>query len=308
MKSNSCIKQTLSIFLIVISIFFSVFCKNLLAANIVDKIHLTLQQQESISLIKNAIRSATIGPAQISLLDEATLQLPDNFLFIPKKEAAGFEKAIGNVANDPELVGVIISQNDNLRWYLQIDFINAGYVKEDDAKNFDINDLLNTIKKMTTEENNLRISKGVAPIYVTGWIQPPTYNFTDHQLTLSINVNEDNDKVANYTTYLFGKDGFFRINLVTPETFITNDKQYSTLIQNSIHFNKGKLYTDYVKNTDRTAEFGLTALITGVIAKKLGILTIIGLFFAKTWKMMLLIFFIFFTKIKKIFKIVFHVR
>ena len=49
-------------------------------------------------------------------------------------------------------------------------------------------------------------------------------------------------------------------------------------------FNDGKRYAQYDASTDKLAAYGLAALVGGVAAKKLGLLALAGVFFAKFFK------------------------
>ncbi len=59
------------------------------------------------------------------------------------------------------------------------------------------------------------------------------------------------------------------------------------LLSNFI-YNPGRRYEDFVPGTDHVAEYGIAALVAGVAAKKLGILAVIGVFFAKFAKVILI--------------------
>jgi uncharacterized membrane-anchored protein len=64
-------------------------------------------QQEADS-VRASIRKAMVkGPATVALRDQASLQLPENFGFIPQKEAAAFMKLVGNRTGD-EFMGLIV--------------------------------------------------------------------------------------------------------------------------------------------------------------------------------------------------------
>jgi len=56
----------------------------------------------------------------------------------------------------------------------------------------------------------------------------------------------------------------------------------------ALEFDEGKRYTDFNISTDKVAEYGLAALVAGVAAKKLGLFAIIGAFFLKFTKVLLL--------------------
>jgi uncharacterized membrane-anchored protein len=49
----------------------------------------------------------------------------------------------------------------------------------------------------------------------------------------------------------------------------------------ALEYKPGKRYEDFNESTDHIAEYGLAALIGGVVAKKLGLLALAGVFFLK---------------------------
>ncbi|MFO5197474.1 DUF2167 domain-containing protein, partial [Salmonella enterica subsp. enterica serovar Typhimurium] len=88
----------------------------------------------------------------VSLIDQATLNIPENYLYVPTKEAADFMHAIGN-RTDQNFVGLILSRNDELRWFITVDFIKSGYIRDNDTKSWNADDLLKSLKQGTEEAN-----------------------------------------------------------------------------------------------------------------------------------------------------------
>jgi uncharacterized membrane-anchored protein len=263
----------------------------------------TPQENEYISTLNAAINSATQGPAAIPLLDQGMLDIPENYLFVPAKEAAAFMKANGNITG-PEFVGFLVSKEDNIRWLITINFIKSGYVRDDDAKNWSADDLMKNIKEGNDIANEDRIKNGFSPFDIIGWIESPKYNNISHQLIWSIlgKSQDSTDSTVNYNTYVLGREGYFKLDLITSNSSISVDKQHVNKMLASLHYNQGKRYEDFAEGKDQVAKYGLAALITGVVAKKLGLLALTGVFLVKIWKLLLLIPLILSNKIKTIFK------
>ena len=100
------------------------------------------------------------------------------------------------------------------------------------------------------------------------------------------NATEE-DQGVNYNTYLLGREGYFSMNLVTALKDLPLDKPAGHTMLSALSFNEGKRYEDFNASTDHMAEYGLAALVLGVGAKKLGLLAMAGLFFAKFAKLIL---------------------
>ncbi len=238
-----------------------------------------------------AMQAATKGPAEIVLANQATLRLPAGYLYVPKKEAAVLMDAWGNSTGD-EFHGLVFSdQEDN--WFTTIDYIASGYIKDDDAKDWDAEELLDSIKEGTEEQNKMRAQRGINEMEIVGWVQQPTYQANIHHLVYSISSKDkgaaaDAEQGINYNTYVLGREGYFNLNLVTGLSAIGEDKRHAETLLSALTFNDGKRYDQFVEGTDHVAEYGLAALVAGAAAKKIGLLATIGLFFAKAWKLILL--------------------
>ena len=63
-----------------------------------------------------SLDAATAGPAVIELLDEATITLPKDFIFIPRKQAAELLAASGNTPS-PTFLGLIMPQDSAFHWF-----------------------------------------------------------------------------------------------------------------------------------------------------------------------------------------------
>lgn len=262
------------------------------------------QDKEYVDTLEAAINSATQGPATIPLIDQGVLNIPDDYLFVPTKEASAFMKANGNTTG-PEFVGLIISKVDELRWFITVNFIKSGYLRDDDAKKWTADDLLKSLKEGNDEANKERIASGYPSLEIIGWIETPKYDASTHKLVWSMLVKDkdsSSEPIVNYNTYVLGREGYFKLDLVTPNSSIAQDKLIAHNILASLHYNEGKRYQNFSEGRDRVAAYGLAALITGVAAKKLGLLALAAAFLIKMWKLIILLPIIFWGMIKKIFK------
>jgi uncharacterized membrane-anchored protein len=268
--------------------------------------NLTPKDQEFIKIMEAAGKVATHGPADISLIDQAVLKIPEGYLFIPKKEAVDFMSFIGNKTSE-NFIGLIMSPNDDLRWFIDINYIKAGYVKDDDAKKINPNTILKDIKDSTEEANKERIAQGVSALDVVKWIEEPSYNPSTHHLIWSIlaknrGTSDVDGQVVNYDVGAFGREGFFKFVLITPASHIEQDKLHILKLLEALHYNTGKRYEDFAEATDKVAKYGLIGLITGIAAKKVGLLALAGVFLAKIWKIIIIGCVVFLVKIKSFFK------
>lgn len=263
------------------------------------------QEKEYFSTLTAALNAATTGPTTIPLFKQATLKLPENYLFVPKNEAADFMKAMGN-STASSFVGLIVPKDADLPWFITVDFIDSGYLKDGDAENWTADSLMKSLKEGNDEDNKNRISNGFPALEILGWVESPKYDSTSHTLIWSM-LTQDQDSntepTINYNTYVLGREGYFKLDLVTSKSTIEQDKPIAKEILTSLSFLNGKRYEDFNKGTDRIAEYGLAALITGVAAKKLGLLALAFVFLIKVWKIAIVVALILWSWIKKILRI-----
>jgi uncharacterized membrane-anchored protein len=165
-------------------------------------------------------------------------------------------------------------------------YIKDGYIKDDDAKNWNADDLLQNIKEGTEDANKDRVTRGFPEIEVIGWVEKPAYDAATHRLVWSMLSKHKGEpdtgtKGVNYNTYALGRDGYFSLNLLTNSARVNADKVFAHELLADLSYNSGKRYEDFNSATDHIAEYGIAALIGGVVAKKLGLLALIGAFALK---------------------------
>jgi uncharacterized membrane-anchored protein len=174
-------------------------------------------------------------------------------------------------------------------WFVFIEYNPSGYIKDDDAKNWNADSLLNDIRSNTEESNKRRKAEGVAELEIIGWVEEPHYDAATHRLIWSISARDKGAKdasanVINYRTLVLGRQGYTAMVMVTDLSTIEAQKPIARLLLSKLSFNSGKRYTDFNASTDRVAEYGLAALIGGVVAHKLGFFALMAAFAAKFFK------------------------
>ncbi len=265
------------------------------------------RNDEAHSAFKEAVATAVHGPATIHLLDQGTLELPQGMIFADHAHGKRLMEAVGNEVNDSAFVGLVLPEKRSGDWLMTIDYAAEGHVSDSDAGDIKPDRMLKVLQDGTAEGNKFRQTKGIAPIEVTGWAEPPAYNAIDHTLVWSALVREvgapqGDEQTVNYNTRVLGREGYFLVDLVDGQSAIGADKLYAREVLDGTHFNDGKRYADFNASTDHVAAYGLAALIGGVAAKKLGLLAMAGIFLAKAWKLVLVGFAVAGGAIKKLFR------
>jgi uncharacterized membrane-anchored protein len=252
------------------------------------------QQEAALTAATEAARKALRqGPADVPLSGQAVLRLPANFGYVPPAEAGQYLEALGNPTTDG--VGGLVVPIDNQKgdWFVVIGYMPSGYIKDDDAKEWDADELLESLRAGTEEDNKQRAQMGIPGLEIVGWVEPPKYDESTRRLVWSIAARNQGqstemDNGINYNTYALGREGYFSLNLVTAQSTVMQDKPAVHALLSALQFDEGKRYTDFNPDTDRVAEYGLAALVAGAAAKKVGLLAAIAVFLAKFWKLLLL--------------------
>jgi uncharacterized membrane-anchored protein len=238
-----------------------------------------------------ALAAKIAGPTAVALGNQATLALPDGFAFIPRKEAAILMQAMGNHTDDG-FQGLVVGEH--LSGFVSVRFDPSGYIKDDDAKDWNSDELLQNLKDGTEAGNEERRKRGIPEFVVSGWVEKPAYDPATHRLVWSAELRDKQSQPGNpgpgvnYNTYQLGREGYMSMNLVTDLAAVEAEKPLARQLLAGLSFNAGKAYADYDASTDKVAAYGLAALVGGVAAKKLGLLAVVGAFLAKFAKVGLL--------------------
>lgn len=239
---------------------------------------------------KAAFDAVQQGPRELTLGEQGHLKLPAGYGFIPQAQAAALLEAQGNRVG-PGFQGMVVG--DRLDGFVTVRFEASGYVKDEDAKDWNADELLQNLKDGAEAGNVQRRELGIPEMAVVGWVEAPQYDATTHRLVWSAATRDKSrqdggDDGVNYNTYVLGREGYFSMNLVTSLAGVDKEKPVARELLAALDFNAGKRYADFNGSTDKVAEYGLAALVGGIAAKKLGLLATFGIFLAKFWKIGLL--------------------
>lgn len=251
------------------------------------------------------------GPAPVKLGNQATLNLPAGFDFVPKKPALAVMEHMGNNMDEENFYGLVIPADDNQKWFVAASFDDTGYVKDDDQSSIDPDKILASMQKGLKEDNEDRKSRGIPQMEIVGWVEKPHYDAKAHQLIWSIEARDvpvaggeppSADNAVNYNTFALGRGGFISLNLVTSTTDVGNDKKVAAALLQNLSFDEGKKYENFDPKTDKVAEYGLMALIGGIAAKKLGLFALMAAMVAKSAKALIVLAIAGGAAVKKFFK------
>ena len=152
-----------------------------------------------------------------------------------------------------------------------VDYIGDGYVKLDDWKNVDSNNLMSEMREIAklneeySKQNNLSYATQV------DWIYEPTLNEEKKVVSYSYKVKWSNDTITMESTSLkLGKKGYISTAYVTNVKNITDfaaEAKASKEFAEFITFDEGLRHSDY-KSGDKVAAVGIGGLVAGTLGVK----------------------------------------
>ena len=252
-------------------------------------------------------RAALKGPLDVPLKDEAVLHLPAGEVFVPQPQADRLRNLMGNPGDDPEMQGIVLPRDPDAGWFMPVRFEASGYVKDDDARSWDADKMMQEFRDGTVAANQERAKMGVPGMEILGWVEPTRYDAARQRLVWSmksrdIGAKDDEPLGVNYNTYALGRDGYFSMNMVGRLADLATLEPIAQQQLAALDYRAGKRYADFDGKKDHVAEYGLAALVVGVAAHKLGFIAIVGLFLAKFAKLIFVALAVFGGVVAKLFK------
>ncbi|MEK6804777.1 MAG: DUF2167 domain-containing protein [Nitrospirota bacterium] len=207
-----------------------------------------------------------VGPGEAKLGEQAVLKLPEGYRFLGAQETQRLLKQMGNFPSGSEL-GLVTSATEKQEWFMVVRYIDAGYVKDDEAANWDADALMTSIKEGTDEDNKTRQAQGFPPLVIRGWEETPHYDKAANKVVWAISAQERETVGVNYNTLALGRQGYLSMNMVGSLEDLPTLKPHVNLLLSKVEFVEGKRYSDFNSATDKVAAVGLSALIAGAAIK-----------------------------------------
>jgi len=209
----------------------------------------------------------------------ATLQVPDSFRYIdPQNAERVIVQAWGNPKGDGTL-GMLfpadVSPLSEQGWGVVITYVEDGYVSDKDADSIDYDELLKEMKERIAEDNKERRKQGFQEIDLFGWAATPYYDRDTHKMywAKELGFGGVDEHTLNYNIRVLGRKGVLVLNAVSSMNQLSTVKEEMQQVLAFTDFNSGFRYADYNAKTDKTAAYGIAALVAGGVAAKAGLFT-----------------------------------
>lgn len=216
------------------------------------------------------------GPDSARIGTESQIAVPAGCQYTGAPGARNFMLATENPPAGDELGVLLCSESEESDpWFVVFSFDDSGYVKDTDAGDLDADAILASFREGTEQANKERVSRGWAPVTITGWVRKPFYDPRTNNLTWAMQATSEGEGGSvNHSVRLLGRGGVMKADLVVDPANLAATLPAFDRIVASHAFLPGRRYSEW-REGDKLAGYGLTALIAGgagVAAAKSGLL------------------------------------
>lgn len=208
----------------------------------------------------------------------AALDLPPGFRYLDPADA---DRVLvlgwGNPPDSQKTLGMIvpadISPLSRAGWGVLITYDGNGHVPDGDADDIEYDALLKEMQAAVLDENAARKEQGYGAMNLLGWAEAPRYDKASKKLYWAQQyTSEGTPGVSlNYNIRVLGREGVLVLNAVAGMEQFEHIKKEMKHVTAFTDFMPGNRYADFNSKTDKTAEYGLAALVAGGVAAKLGL-------------------------------------
>ncbi|MEZ4403541.1 MAG: DUF2167 domain-containing protein [Kofleriaceae bacterium] len=221
------------------------------------------------------------GPRLIDLGSGVEIDLPAGFFLVDQDHARRSLEANGD--NADHVLAIVYGDGP---WSMSVELADLGYVSDADAGQLEAGPLLQAIRAGTEAQNRVRQRKGIEPLLIDGWSQPPAYDRAHRTLTWGIRAHDGaGAQVSNEMTNVLGRRGYIGLVLVAEPDTLDAARAEAQPAMAAIHWRPGHRYEDFDPATDRHSGLSLSNLVVGgaavAAASKLGVFAAIAMILKK---------------------------
>jgi len=224
------------------------------------------------------IRNLKLQSGKVTLNNgSVTIDLPNQYRFIGEKDAKKILTDLWNNHPDKAVVGMIVHKDfltdESGQWVVIIKDNPTGYISDKDASSIDYNDMMNGMKEKMPEMNKELKKKGYRTFDIIGWAEQPYYDESSHKLywAKQIRAQDDDTDTLNYEVRILGRKNILELTAISNLNQFPDVKDKMPSILQSVNYEQGNRYVDFDPKIDKTAGYGLAALVAGGVAAKAGL-------------------------------------
>lgn len=227
----------------------------------------------------------------------AKLTVPKEFNYLgPDDAETVLVKLWGNPPSQEKPLGLLIPAGvtplDSNCWVVTIEYMDDGYVKDNDASKINYDKLLKQMQKGVAEANKERSKDGYPTVDLLGWAAAPHYDADAHKLYWAkrLKFEGETGETLNYDIRMLGRRGVLVLSAVSSMDQLAEIEKETPQILGMVNFNEGNRYADFDPKVDKVATYGIAALVAGGIAAKLGFFKLIWVFLLAAKKFIIIAF------------------
>lgn len=207
----------------------------------------------------------------------ATLDLPPTFRYL---DPADTEKVLVDGWGNPpgkSTLGMIVPAATSLLsvagWGVIVTYAADGHVNDSDADAIKYDELLKEMQDGVAAGNEERKQAGYPALALVGWAEPPRYDKASHKLywAQELRTAGDQGNGLNYNIRVLGREGVLVLNAVAGMDQLDKIRGEMKQVTAFSDFTPGNRYADFNSATDKTADYGIAALVAGGAAAKMGL-------------------------------------
>ncbi len=227
---------------------------------------------------------------EVSLLGgKAKISLTDEFRYLNESDTRKVLVDLwGNPPEASSTLGMIVENGVNFlegeTWGALLKWTPDGYVKDDDFASIDFADMLKDLRKQSIESSKERERGGYGKMIMKDWAQKPHYDRATHKLYWAKAFEVDGPELGlNYDIRVLGRHGILEVSIISSMDQFKTIEAKAPEILAMTGFTDGNRYEDY-KAGDKTAAYGIGALIAGGVLMKSGFFKVLMIGLLKFWK------------------------
>ncbi|MBR5717030.1 MAG: DUF2167 domain-containing protein [Bacteroidales bacterium] len=242
---------------------------------------------EELDILKQDVVNGQTG--QVFLPEcHAQIDVPEGLVYLDKTQAKNLliDYWDNHESVLEDLLGVLVPSENEYFYQIDVAYVisydNCGYIRDNDAKSVDYDELLERMKE-DFKDNNKSLPEANR-CELIGWAVPPHYDSVNHALVWARTLAFQHGETVNYDIRILGKDGYVSVNAVVDPEFVDEVSITESSMVKSIHFDKGYAYADFDEKRDKISDWTIGGLVAGSILAKTGLLAKIGVLLLKFWK------------------------
>jgi uncharacterized membrane-anchored protein len=217
----------------------------------------------------------------------ATVNLPDGYVYLSPQDAERL--LVEGWGNPPgqNVLGMILPSDRNPfsanAWAVTLEYLEDGYVSDEDADKIDYAELLQGMKDEAAEASKERIKQGYDSMELIGWAASPHYNAETKKLywAKEYKFGDNETNTLNYNIRMLGRKGVLVLNFIGGMEQLPEINQRLDDVLAMAEFNRGMQYSDFDPDIDTVAAYGIGALVAGKLAAKAGLFAVALVFLKK---------------------------